>query len=473
MRTAPWPSASPRNLSLPTGITLVVAAVLAPLMGRALAREDWQILALLSLIMVVPMVIRWPIISTFGMYALLVPFDFLAVLGGNTLTKLVGMLAAAVLLGAGLMERRLCHPPRAALWWAMFMLWALTSAAWTILDPRTAIQGMQMILSLFLLYVIAVSVRVSEKELVWVCALAVLGATLAAGWSVVHGVEGAYDVSGSASHRSALKIAGQGAALNAFATTLIPALALAMGGFMGLRSWVGKMVAVAAMGVISAGIFFTMSRAALLGIATTAAVLFYRFRMRWPVFVVVCLLLIGVAATMPAAFFDRILAVGDKDATGSGRTKIWSIGLEALESNWLVGAGFKSFLDVYSRTVPLPLGQGGRAAHNIYLAISVELGIVGLVLFLGAITSHLVMGARRARGGTSSETTTIVVRSMEAACYGVLVTSFFIDALWSKYFWLLWILLAWSVQVREEQVASPHGEGLKNHRRGLAAATSR
>jgi O-antigen ligase len=369
---------------------------------------------------------------------------------------MVGMLAAAVLLCVALMERRLSRPPKAALWWALFLLWAAMSAAWAIIDPSLVIQGLQTTLSLFLLYFVAVSVRVSNKELVWVCALSVLGATLAAGWSVVYGVEDAYGPSA----RGTLTVGERAIPLNTFAASLVPSLALAMGGFIGLRSWIGKVLSIAAVGIICGGIFLTMSRAALLGVCAMMAVFLYRFRARWQVLLVM-FLLVAVATTMPATFFNRILAVGDKDSTGAGRTKIWAIGIEALGSHGLIGAGFKSFVDVYSRTVPLPPTRGGKAAHNMYLAIWVELGIVGLAFLLGAVACHL-LAAHRARSGTGSHTTTIVGRAAEGACYGILVSAFFGDPLWAKYFWMPWILSAWSVQ-RRAATASEAAIALQEH----------
>ena len=94
--------------------------------------------------------------------------------------------------------------------------------------------------------------------------------------------------------------------------------------------------------------------------------------------------------------------------------------------------------------------KGGRGAHNTYLSAWVELGIVGLTLLLTAVGCHLY-SARRVR--RRMDPRAVVAKATEAACYGVLVSVFFGDYLWTKYFWLPWILLAWGVQEREEPVA--------------------
>jgi O-antigen ligase len=234
------------------------------------------------------------------------------------------------------------------------------------------------------------------------------------------------------------------ASLNQFAASLIGPLALAMGCFVGSRNWIGRLVFLGALGSICAAIYLTGSRGALLGVVVMAIVFVFRFRSHWQVLLVVCLLLI-VATVMPAAFIDRIVSVADKDSTGAGRTAIWAVGIEALETFGLFGGGFRSFPEIYGRTVPLNPMQGGRAPHNVYLGTWVEVGIIGLVLMLMALGAHL-WAVHRARGLGSAKFAT---RAAEAACYGLLATSFFSDVMWTKFFWLPWIILAWGVQQQE------------------------
>jgi O-antigen ligase len=84
------------------------------------------------------------------------------------------------------------------------------------------------------------------------------------------------------------------------------------------------------------------------------------------------------------------------------------------------------------------------AAHNIYLEVAVELGIVGLVLLLTAMVSQLRAASRCRKNVADNLGGTIV--AYEAACYAILVSAFFIGVLWEKWFWLAWILLAVAVR---------------------------
>jgi hypothetical protein len=128
----------PWTLSVSTSTRVLgVGLLLAALFGWALAEEAWIGLAFLIVVGLVPIFVRWPVVSTFGVYALLVPFESAVFpeLGGSTVLKPIGALAGAVLLAIGLIERRLGRPPRSALWWGLFVVWAALSAAWA-LDPQ-------------------------------------------------------------------------------------------------------------------------------------------------------------------------------------------------------------------------------------------------------------------------------------------------------------------------------------------------
>jgi O-antigen ligase len=380
-------------VTLSTGLCLFAALALAPLFGWALSQGDLIFLAMPFVVISVPIVIRWPIVSAFGLYAFLVPFDTVAAIseaGGATLTRIVGILAGAVLLLAGLIERRLVRPPAAAIWWSMFMVWAALSMAWAI-HPDLARLRLPTVASLFLLYIIAVSIRPTQKELYWVCALAVSGGAVSALMGYVYRLE----ATTKASARGTLAIGELSANPNAFAAALILPLALAIGGFIGLRGPLQKLLALGALGILGMGVYISMSRGALVAIAVTILVLAYRNGVRWQMLVPLGLLL-GLVPTLPEAFFTRI----DRAFTGAdrgGRIEIWKTGVEALEQFGVLGAGLGNYTEIYRFSEAYSPGSEMKVAHNIYLGTWVELGILGLVLMLAALASHLlaVHGARR------------------------------------------------------------------------------
>ena len=93
------------------------------------------------------------------------------------------------------------------------------------------------------------------------------------------------------------------------------------------------------------------------------------------------------------ALLSFITSIFGKDSTFTGRTEIWSYMFNEIEKHLLLGAGFQGFwvvdspkiLLLYKQFVWLP-----NQAHNGYIDIVNELGIVGLCLFLLMIMNYFI-----------------------------------------------------------------------------------
>ena len=72
----------------------------------------WLYIALMLAPFAVAVSIKYPVIFPFGLYAMLLPFDFILVIGGSsfgpTYTMLLGLWSIGALFINGLIERRLC-----------------------------------------------------------------------------------------------------------------------------------------------------------------------------------------------------------------------------------------------------------------------------------------------------------------------------------------------------------------------------
>jgi O-antigen ligase len=179
------------------------------------------------------------------------------------------------------------------------------------------------------------------------------------------------------------------------------------------------------------------------------AVLAYRMQARKQI-IAAGLVLLALSAAVPEWFYDRIgrVVAGD-DATGAGRTEIWKLGLDALGDFWLFGAGLHNFPEVfkqYSLT-----GQGGYGAHNSYLAVTVELGVIGLALMLAAVASHFLAVWRARRAGHGG----LALAATEAAAFGMLSGAMFGDRVWTKTIWLTWTLLTWAIYCERRPSETP------------------
>lgn len=93
--------------------------------------------------------------------------------------------------------------------------------------------------------------------------------------------------------------------------------------------------------------------------------------------------ILGLNLTDDSAFTSsRLLNVeGDLDQVTSGRATTWQQALSAIENRPLFGNGGGAFERVSTR---------GIRAHNVFLSVTVEFGLVGLVLFVGAVISSIL-----------------------------------------------------------------------------------
>jgi exopolysaccharide production protein ExoQ len=109
-----------------------------------------------------------------------------------------------------------------------------------------------------------------------------------------------------------------------------------------------------------------------------------------------------VTLTVIGAFFllnwtfgivDAITFALGRDPTWTARTRIWD-DLMAMNSSWILGTGYDTFW-VGERVLEIAERFRINEAHNGYLEIILNLGIVGLVLFCGVILTAYANCVRR------------------------------------------------------------------------------
>ncbi len=428
----PWIDQQLLILILMVGITLVL--------GRTIAQKNWFSLTPFLVLVVTPVLIRWPLQTSLGIYAFLVPFDSIAVLDerttGPTLTRLIGVGAVVIVLAIGLLDRRLARPPRAALWWSLFVLWGAVTALWA-LDTEVVLDRLPTSVSLLLMYLAVTSLCLREKELDWVVLLTIMGGVAAAAYASYQYSEGIFYQ--GTTGRASLITGERETDPNQFATTLLLPLALAVGECMAARRWLNRILMVGVIIVLGSCLYLTMSRGTLVALATMILICLCRTRANWRVYVpVVCLGLIAVF--MPDTFFERISV--SYETGGAGRLDLWQVGFHALREYGVWGAGLDNFPVAYNEYEGYaPMFRGySRAAHNIYLGMWIEVGIVGISFLTSAFISQLrlIKFCQRIPG----ERARLKLLVVESACFGVLTSGFFLDIIWRKAFWLPWILLA-------------------------------
>jgi len=81
------------------------------------------------------------------------------------------------------------------------------------------------------------------------------------------------------------------------------------------------------------------------------------------------------------SMFERAISISDfSETSNKGRLQIWSETLTSIKSNLFLGIGFGNFPLILNENIAN--SKRGSSAHNIYLDILSEIGIIGLMIFL-------------------------------------------------------------------------------------------
>ena len=424
-----------------SGIAVVAAAIFVSI---AIVRENILVLAAAG---AAAFVVLLPVEMSLGVFAGLVPFDQVLVLGNTeiTITAISGAFAGAALLFYGLLSGRLKAPTRAGLCWSLFVLWTVASIVWAI-DLDTSLRRLPTVVTLFAVYIVAATFRVTKQELSRILMLAVLGGAAAASIIVF---EFAHHVTFEG--RATLVVGSLAANANDLAYNLLPPLSLALSGVLQGGSLSKRGALLAAFVTIAASLFLTMSRGGLIALIATLLVWFFRVGVRMRVLVPILILGISLLFS-PNLFFQRMgeaFTLSEKTASGAsgrgtGRYDIWLAGLHIVEDSPITGVGLANFEVAYPKVagyapkLASALGYA-RAPHDAYLGVCAETGLVGLALFITAIWAQM----KELRFAVSShDSSCYSVIAIEAACWGQLLGAVSGNIQWSKSFWLVFILLA-------------------------------
>ena len=385
--------------------------------------------------------------------------------GGLPVVKLMGILLvgswlASVTVGAN-RRRRLFESSRFLYLVLAFILWVAMSALWAP-HPGAALAAVSRYAPNAMLFpIVYVAIRRRDDALLLVGAL-VLGTLAAAAFGLVFPIEG----------EEPGRLAGALGNANNTAASLVVALAL-LGGLiaaLGDRPWLRGIVALGVPFCVFA-ILLTVSRGGMVALAAMLVVTAVIAK-RWRKVIVASAVIVVAAgvvyfvALAPTAARERVA----HPEGGTGRVDIWTVGWRMVEAHPITGVGAGNFVTSSVDYLLRPgvihradfIVDNPKVAHNTYLQLLAELGIVGLLLFLTIVASVLRFAARAARmflAAGDSEMATLS-QAILIAIVGYLIASFFDSREFSSDLWLLMSLAAAMLglaraEASERQVSEP------------------
>lgn len=317
--------------------------------------------------------------------------------------------------------------------------WSALSATWAESSGIAITSTLSYVLNMLLFPILMVAVR-RREHLYWVLGAFLAGAVI----STIYGfVSPPADAVGG-------RLAGGIGDANEQAAVLVAAIpmAIALGSAMrrpGLRyaAWVGGLFCLV-------GMFTTLSRGGLiaLGCVMVAAVAFGgRWRSR-----AALLLIVTALGTVSYYFAVAPLAARQRVTMSntSGRSDIWRVGLRMVQAHPLTGVGSGNFQEaaihyvqgVGTLTNAYLIVDVPHVAHNVYLQLLADLGIPGLLAFVGVAGCAILAAARAARrferqGDVAMELT---ARCQVLALVAFMSADFFLSGEFSKQLWLTFAL---------------------------------
>jgi hypothetical protein len=381
--------------------------------------------------------IRWPLIMPFCLYAALVPFDGVPLGGIGSVPHLLGLLSFGGLLFSVLLRRQAVMPSRAVVAWLAATLWMLTTLAWAEMLPVAELQMGQFAQLIGLAFIVSI-VRVSLVELNAVVIATIaggVGASLFEIWLYQTGSLTAHAGVGEA--RACVAVAGNCLDPNFFAAGLILPIILSVVGGLRSRNFIAKCLFIALALTEMLGVFASGSRGVFSALGVGLLYLFVRTRYRIQLATVTAAGLLGSLA-LPV-IWARNSDPGQGEA--SGRFEAWKVGLYSLRDHWFAGAGLGSYRSAYEAAYlhvyqTRQFHTPSQDPHNLLLQTTVELGVIGLVLVVGAWVLQLTMLRAIPRANPLYDLRCAV----EAATIAILVTAFTVDLMNYKFTWLCFSL---------------------------------
>jgi O-antigen ligase len=434
-------SRSPRDALAPAGflfVALVVGVVTggSPMLGVALAAA-----------LVFALIVMWDLTLGVCLFLLVTFLDVVSRNQNLSLTKgagavLAGSWLATMATRRGSRRDLTSHVPWLTGALVAFLAWSGMSAFWAESPSAASTSTFRFALDAMIIPIVFWAVR-ERKHVVWLFGVFVVGALLSVLWGLTEG-----KVAGGAAAAQVGRLSGANVEANVLATLLIVCTIFACALALVLRrAPIARGLALAAAIAAMAAFFGTFSRGGMIALAVVLlAGCVYAGKAR-PAFMA---LVIGVVLVGSVFLQDTTSgAVARLTSTStSGRADVWKVGLRMVRANPIIGVGSGNYAVAephYFLIAPGAIQRGDLIidtpfpAHNIYLQVLAEMGVIGLGLFLSVIVLSIRAAVTAvtlfaARGERSLE---ILGRAIVVALAGILAADFFVSDQHSKQLWLL------------------------------------
>ncbi|HTU95312.1 MAG TPA: O-antigen ligase family protein [Solirubrobacteraceae bacterium] len=421
------------------------ACLLAAGIGALAGASPSQALGLVAVAAFLPIVVTR---FTIGVGIFIIS-TFLGLSG--TAQKGIGLVVIVVALGFLISDRStpnfFADHKRLTLLILAYLAWCVVGLTWAQ-STHDVTYSLERYIPNFLVYIVVYTAARDRLDIRLLAGFFVLGAAFAAGDAVLSPPP-------ASAYADVSRVGGLFGDPNYFAAVLVTgfALAVALSQAKSLTT-LGRAIAGVAAGLCLLGILLSVSRGGLiaLGVALAAAVCLagrWRGRLAAATIVVALAVIFYFFALAPPDARQRLTS---SQGGGSGRTTIWKVGWREVQHHTVLGVGAGNFsvagipyvfepglIDHNAQGYTAYFVDTPTVAHNTYLEILAEEGIVGAAIFLLIILSSLECARRAALRfrEAGDEEMELVSYGLLCGLLGFLAASFFLSEEYSKQLYLL------------------------------------
>jgi putative inorganic carbon (hco3(-)) transporter len=376
-------------------------------------------------------------------------------LGGVTISRLLAPLALLAMFFASTRPGFQLRASPPLFWATAYGLWALASGLWSVrLDGTFFLLGSLAIALVYMLaFATVLSTRRQLEDVLYVLAFASLGIGLFA--------IGAF-LLGYADQLLEGRASGGTGDPNFFAAYQLVALPLVL--VMAVearRRWL-RLLLYATVLVIIASVLTSVSRGGVLTLVALTALMVVLpartlFRSPRQKAIVLLAVVVGGAFALKAgsdvvvprltSIFDQSVSASS-EGQGSGRLEFWAAAGTSIRERPVFGLGYGAFGRVSNELIlrtpgiqfsHFELRPTGSQAHSAYLGTTAELGVIGLVLFLGLLLSTALALRRTARRARETRAYFVmrVANALLLSLVGWSIASLFLSSETSRGLWIV------------------------------------
>jgi O-antigen ligase len=240
---------------------------------------------------------------------------------------------------------------------------------------------------------------------------------------------------------------------NFYAQTMIVLVPLALERMLNERGWMLRLLAAWALLASILTVIFTFSRGGFIALAVVLVAMLIMIPRRTAYLPFLLIAGVVLLAVLPSGYGERIFTLQDVLAAGDTGLRTEDYALRGRVSEnltaWMMfrehpilGVGWSNFpllYQEYAQRIGLAPEAEERAAHNLYLEVAAESGLVGLAVFgvlLWVLARSVLMAYRKfTQKGLALYAS--LSAALGVALLGYLTAAIFIHGAYPRYFWLL------------------------------------